>query len=150
MYKTFRLERRVHHLQGYGAITCYKMSVWRPRIDLFHVEQQVLLQFGPVFLMLQPKRCSLLLQNPKGKCWRTSWIERYTGVITQRHGKLWWFNSHANYLNQCTKCHCFSKKQHTLHTQAHTRSKQKLHTHNYKPPLPDTAPCFPDNQTKIG
>ena len=49
-------------------------------------------------------------KSRKGKCWRTSWIGRHTGVITLHTGKLWWFNSHANYLNQCAKCHCFFKE----------------------------------------
>lgn len=113
------------------------MSVWQPTIDLPHMEQQALLQFGLVLSCCSHRDALCCSQSPKGKCWRTSWIERRTVVITQHTGKLWWFNSHANYLNQCTKQHCFSKKQHTLHahkcmcTPSHC-SKQKLQTHNYK------------------
>lgn len=83
--------------------------------------------------MLQPKRCSLLFERKKkktrkGKCWRTSWIGRHTGVITQHTGKLWWFNSHANYLNQCAKRHCFFKE--AAHAPyAGTRAHAYTHTH---------------------
>lgn len=117
------------------VLSSTKMSLWQPTIDLLHVERQAPLQFRLVLSCRSQRDALCCSQSQNGKRWWTSWIERHTGVIIQHTGVLWWFNSHVNFLNQCTKRHCFSKKQHTLHTQAHTHkhtgSKQKLHTRNY-------------------
>lgn len=70
------------------------------------------------------------------------WVETGAAAIRQQACKLWWFNSHANYLihrkeerKKKEEKNRFSKKQHTTQALArkqHTRwSKQKPHTHNY-------------------
>lgn len=138
MRKTFPLERRVHHNKGYGAFLFDRKSVWQPTIDLLHVERQVLLQFGLVLSCCSQRDAFCCSQSQKGKCWRASWIQRHTGAITQRTGKLWWFNSHANYLNQCTKRHSFSKKQHTLiprHTDACVHTPTRVVNRNCTPTI---------------
>lgn len=65
----------------------------------------------------------------------TSWIETWAAVIRQHAGRLWWFNSHANYLIHRGEKALFSKKQHTIWALAGKQrtccSKQKPHTHNY-------------------
>lgn len=124
---------------GCDAILSDKMSVWQPAIDLLHVERQTT-TFGLILSCCSQSDALCCSQSHRGKRWRTRWIEWHTGVSIQHTGALWWFNSHANYVNQCAKCHRFSKKQHTLIRRytspcAHTctESKQKPHTRNYNP-----------------
>lgn len=84
-------------------------------------------------LLCYSHRDALFSRSQKGKGWRTGWMERHATVIRQYAGKLWWFNSHANYRNNCKKCYFQSSNTHSqkyLCTHPHC-SKQKLHAYNY-------------------